>query len=329
MIWSTFAGSSDEWDSVILQLNATSPFATAGWARFKGDSRWTVLRGIRREEGRVVSAVQVFWVNILGLFTIAWVPGGVIGSLESASSELLRFVSSNSKKRIVYCRVSLHCPDDKMSASTLSENNWVRTHRYIGARETFVLTRAKEKLADRSILSSNWRRNLDRGLKHGQQTSIWKNPNPEEIHTLFQQMVDFKRSLGPSEIPSIDYLSSLIESIGDELVVVQTRNHTGQLLAIRAAIRTGKFAWDTLAASNELARKNYSSYVCAWHLIEVLDGLEVQQYDLAGVDPVHNTGVFNFKKGIGGQLVRYLGEWDIATNGPTRLIARTLISRLM
>lgn len=328
MVWSNFSGDNADWDSVIQQLNATSPFAASGWARFKEDGRWTVLRGVRKENERVSSAVQIFWVNILGLFTIAWVPGGVAGSFNGSSSDLLSFISSKSGKKFVYCRISFHIADDSFSASTLSQNGWNRARRFIGAQETFVLTRTKDGLADRSSLTSNWRRNLERGLKRNQHASVWSNPNPLELHQLFQQMIEFKQVPGLGIAPSSESLNSLIDSMKERLTIVQTRDQSGQLIAIRGAFRVGSFAWDALAASNETARKNYSSYVCAWHLIETLDNLGIQKFDLAGVDPERNLGVFNFKKGLGGSPTRYLGEWDAARGAPIRQIAGALISRI-
>jgi hypothetical protein len=328
MVWSNFSGDNADWDSVVQQLNATSPFATSGWAEFKEHSRWTVLRGVRKENERVSSAVQIFWVNILGLFTIAWIPGGVLGSFNGSSSDLLSFISSISGKKFVYCRISFHIADDNLLSSTLSQNGWRRAHRFIGAQDTFILARTKNSLADRSSLSSNWRRNLERGLKRNQHTSVWSNPNPLELHQLFQQMIEFKQEAGLGIAPSPESLNSLIDSMRERLTIVQTRDQFGQLIAIRGAFRVGDFAWDALAASNETARKNYSSYVCAWHLIETLDNLGIQEFDLAGVDPERNVGVFNFKKGFGGSSIRYLGEWDAARGAPIRQVAGALISRL-
>jgi hypothetical protein len=39
-----------------------------------------------------------------------------------------------------------------------------------------------------------------------------------------------------------------------------------------------------------------------------------------GLDPVNNWGSYNFKKGIGGRLVAYVGEWEAASNKAIKLV---------
>ena len=52
----------------------------------------------------------------------------------------------------------------------------------------------------------------------------------------------------------------------------------------------------------------------------------VRWYDMGGVDPVNNRGVYDFKKGTGARALEYLGEWEWSTSkalgwGVSRLIA--------
>ena len=142
-------------------------------------------------------------------------------------------------------------------------------------------------------------------------------------------MTTYKGANGPSTVPSADSLSQLVDSMSDVIMFVATRDHSGRLVAVRAAFIYGDMAWDAIAASNESARKNYSSYACAWRLIEELDLRGIQQFDLAGIDDTKNEGVFNFKKGLGGERTAYLGEWDVASTQIFRHIAGVLISRMV
>ena len=40
--------------------------------------------------------------------------------------------------------------------------------------------------------------------------------------------------------------------------------------------------------------------------------LGISTYDLGGVDPVNNRGVYDFKHGTGAVLTEYVGEWERA-----------------
>jgi lipid II:glycine glycyltransferase (peptidoglycan interpeptide bridge formation enzyme) len=45
-----------------------------------------------------------------------------------------------------------------------------------------------------------------------------------------------------------------------------------------------------------------ASYLVQWQILTQLAALGVSQYDLNGIDPVANPGVYHFKKGLAGRL---------------------------
>ena len=53
--------------------------------------------------------------------------------------------------------------------------------------------------------------------------------------------------------------------------------------------------------------------------------LGVRRYDLHGVDPESNPGVYNFKKGTGVVPFEYVGEWEFATSRWMRSLANLLV----
>lgn len=329
MMWSRFDGTDSEWDNLLRSLESASPFALSHWSRFKSFGRWSTLRATLGTDDRPVSAVQIMWFTFFGVVTIAWIPGGTAGSADLDARDLLHFIKKNVKSRLIYCRISHHIPTDSQMRDSLLRRGWSQPRVFVGAKETFILKRANGKLADQSRLSSNWGRNLQRGLKRDNHTTIWTNPDIDELHKLHNEMTTYKGAKGPSTVPSAESLSQLVDSMSDAIIFTATRDHSGHLVAVRAAFIYGDKAWDAIAASNESARKNYSSYACAWRLIEELDLRGIQQFDLAGIDDTKNEGVFNFKKGLGGERTAYLGEWDVASTQIFRHVAGALISRLV
>jgi lipid II:glycine glycyltransferase (peptidoglycan interpeptide bridge formation enzyme) len=85
------------------------------------------------------------------------------------------------------------------------------------------------------------------------------------------------------------------------------------LLAVRAAGLFGDTAWDLLAAAGASARKVYASHATLWALFEHCSQQGLSHYDLGGVDPIGNKGVYDFKQGAGACLIKYLGEWEWAS----------------
>lgn len=328
MEWIPFIGSSSDWDSLMYELGSTSHFSYAGIASSRSGGKWNVTRLVDLKDDRPVAAAQVLTVNLFGLLTLCWVPGGPCSATTIDARRFLRSLSDHFGSRFVYCRFSLHQTYDEVSADSLRRHGWHQSRSTIGAKETFIIERSGAVLADTTRLSANWRRNLRRGLHQENIVSFWSEPNAIEIHKLYDQLAEYKRSQGPAGIPSIDYLNRLFANNRNNLVCVQVRNPEGILIAMRAAIVSGSSAWDLLAAANESGRKSYASYVCAWKLIELLDQQGVDHFDLAGIDQVENEGVFNFKKGLGGTRIQYLGEWEASRPYFLRFMTGLLISRL-
>ena len=62
-------------------------------------------------------------------------------------------------------------------------------------------------------------------------------------------------------------------------------------------------------------------------MINYLQESEVQFYDLGGIDPWANPGVYTFKKETGAREVELLGEWDSASSEWLRLFGNLAISK--
>jgi len=140
-------------------------------------------------------------------------------------------------------------------------------------------------------------------------------------------MDEFKDIKGVSLARSNDDLQSVINTFGDSLILVRSDDKDGAPLAIRGALLFNETAWDFIAVTTPAGRKKYASHAVFWALAEQCFQLGIKQFDLGGIDPVNNRGVYDFKKGTGTAQVDYLGEWEITNPLWFRGIASRLISR--
>jgi hypothetical protein len=74
----------------------------------------------------------------------------------------------------------------------------------------------------------------------------------------------------------------------------------------------GNTAVYLLGASNPDGRALRASYLLQWRVIEDAKALGKRFYDLGGVNQLANPGVYQFKKGLRGRLVKDLGLYDLA-----------------
>jgi lipid II:glycine glycyltransferase (peptidoglycan interpeptide bridge formation enzyme) len=90
-------------------------------------------------------------------------------------------------------------------------------------------------------------------------------------------------------------------------------------IALRACALIGNQWRDLMAASGNAARKLYDSYATLWGLINECHERGIKKYDLFGVDPQGNKGVWDFKRGTVAEALEYLEEWDCASSELLRI----------
>ena len=59
-------------------------------------------------------------------------------------------------------------------------------------------------------------------------------------------------------------------------------------------------------ATTEQGMKTKGAYLLQWHMVQWLKRREARRYDLGGINPETNPGVYHFKAGLSGQDVLYL-----------------------
>ena len=75
-----------------------------------------------------------------------------------------------------------------------------------------------------------------------------------------------------------------------------------------------------LGASNKQGRKTKASYLLQWRVIEMAKEAGARWYDLGGIDPEGNPGVYHFKAGLNGQDCTFLGQFNGEGSGPGRYL---------
>jgi hypothetical protein len=76
-----------------------------------------------------------------------------------------------------------------------------------------------------------------------------------------------------------------------------------------------------VAATNDLGRDACAAYSMIPSLLRHLSGKGIKKFDFGGIDPgnIAAEGVDHFKKGFGGSIIEYLGEWEIASSELVRV----------
>ena len=304
--WSEFVGTDDQWDNKLISLNEPCVYQSSIWSKHRADFKWKSIRLVSETS---MCYAQVLYRSVFGT-TIAWIPGGPTGEVSEVNKEMVATIRRLTKNNGVFVRLNLLQETDVSREQTLIANHWRRAKAKLSSGLSLIYPLRDDEPTRRNGLSANWGRNLRRGESRNSAPYLWRNVDAAEVGELYQQLSDYKEIASSSDMPSLENIQSLIERCRSRLTVFRCDDDSGKPLAIRGALVFGDKAWDILAAVSPAGRKQYSSYVTAWALLNHCANSGVLRYDLSGIDPVNNKGVYDFKHGVGATEIKYIGEWE-------------------
>ena len=325
--WSNWDGTDDQWNDIVLKLENYNLYQSAQWARHKASSGWSLLRMVRRSNTSVEVAAQCLFRRAPFKSVVVWIPGGPIGNLSLVDSQLSFILKQTLEVKLIYVRCSMMSSHSPAIEKDLVSQGWRLSPHVIGARASLIHHLDVDHESRLTRCSPDWKRNLKRSKKIANPPYAWTNPDAVEISAAYSLMDQFKQVKGLSLARSVQELQSLIETFGNDLLLFRSDDVDGSPLAIRGALRFGDVLWDFIALTTPSGRKTSASYAVFWMLAETCFQLGIKEFDLSGIDPVNNRGVYDFKKGTGADQINFQGEWEIASPKILRAIASKLISR--
>ena len=300
----------EEWTETIAALGGGS--ALQGWAWGEASCilgrrpiRWILLRSPYEP----VAAMQALEVFGRGPLRALWAPGGPC--LGEPREEMLRVIL-RALRRIA--------PFGSLTALALAPSlMWTPSvdqvfrdeglQSFDGRRSsTMVLDLRNPIPALRAGLTKNWRHNLNRSERHG--VTVREIRGPEElpiVQALYEQVTRRKGIPSRLQAPFLNALYGTARTPG--LIRIFLAIHEDRPTAMRVVGWGPHVVHDLFAGADDAARHSYANYAMVWHIIEraCQDGLGT--YDLGGIDPIGNPGVFDFKRGLGGKIVIHPGVW--------------------
>lgn len=151
----------------------------------------------------------------------------------------------------------------------------------------------------RTKLAQKWRNCLNRAERNGLEIRSGSAAGlMDEFVRLYGQLLSRKRF--DAELDAAFYQSVHRASPPNERPHIAIAYHKNVPAAGIVASILGDTAVYLLGASNELGMQQKAAYVLQWHVIEQAKAAGCQWYDLGGIDPEANPGVYHFKEGMGG-----------------------------
>lgn len=159
-----------------------------------------------------------------------------------------------------------------------------------------------------------WRRNLKRAEKEGVVVALGTREDLETFHELYVETAKRDRFIPRP----LDYFQKMWDAMRAEdpnRISLYLAKWQEEIVASTIMVRVGNHAWYSYGASSTRGREARGSNAIQWRMIQDALDSGAQTYDLRGItstldpnDP--HFGLIQFKLGVGGRAVEYIGEWD-------------------
>jgi len=302
MSWSIYHGNNEQWNHDILHEKKSNYFHSSNWSRHLERLGWRSCKFVKKIDESSHVYAQCFSKTYFGIFTVIWFPDWLAGDYIHGK-ELLDFIKKYLNLKIFYIRVRSHNIKNEYETEILL-SLFSKVKRPIDSNLTMIVDLTPEEQSIEMLQSKNWRRNLKRSSRV--QYTIEQVKDISIVNDLYDDLALIKNK---GKFLSGDEIKSISESFLNNIILIGAKSPDGKFHAIRGALTFGDQATDIFAAADVYARNNYLSYALCWNLLKHARRNGCKTYDLNGVDP-NNMGVYNFKKGIGGELVEKNGEFE-------------------
>lgn len=164
---------------------------------------------------------------------------------------------------------------------------------------TFVLDLAPSIDELRRNLDKKWRNQLSRAEKNGLNVIAGSGADEYQVFsTMYQQMWNRKAFETTVDVEEFGRIQGQLSEEQRMQVLICEQN--GKPVAGLVASAMGNSAVYLLGATSDEGLNAKGSYLLHWTLIQWLKANGVRWYDLGGIDPERNPGVYHFKKGFSG-----------------------------
>lgn len=323
--WSllTSEGALADWDANLIRFQDYSYSQMRSWGEYRGCFGWHPYRWAAiTDTGEITAMMQGLLRKYPGGFGILWVPGGPVGDISVWNRELQRTIIETTGMKKLYCRIAPTRSYRAADALALKSQGWSRTYQPMLSGMSMLYRCGEDEQNRLKSCSGNWRHNLRRSQKFDLSIRLWAPPDIDIMSAIYNELQEYKVI---SEQYSCGELAKIFEIFGDKIVLYCCTDETGDLIAFRGCALIGEKAWDLFAATTVKGRNLYASYLLFWKLIEHCNHNGVVSYDMGGIDPHMNEGVYHFKKGTGAMEIEYLSEWEWATSETMRFAANCAI----
>ena len=317
-----------KWDAFVEQHSYGHFLQTTLWGELKGAHGWRALRAslVNANAELVGGSVVLFRRLPFGLGTMAYVPRGPVVNWDDRelATAVIRTTSKLARSRGAIGMVIepglLDTPSDQR---TLLLANLMPVDMTVQPRRTiWVNLDVEEEVDILALMKQKTRYNIGLARRKGVSVRV----GDAEDLPAFYAMMQTTAERDTFSIHSLRYYQMFLQLFGGssahkaDLLIAE---YEKQPLAAMIVVASGKRATYLYGASSNENRELMPTYLLQWEAMRWARARGCVTYDLWGIPDEDEAtleehfkerddglwGVYRFKRGFGGQIVRHIGAW--------------------
>jgi peptidoglycan pentaglycine glycine transferase (the first glycine) len=310
-----------DWDRLVASVSDGHILQSWAWGELKTHFGWRV----HRLSVGPAAAQVLFRPLPAGLGSIAYVPKGPMANFDDESTvrELLEAIRPVARQQRAVClKIEPNREEDARLGARLRALGFRPSPHAVQPRRTIVVAIDAEPVAILGCMKQKTRYNIRLAERKG----VTIRAGDETDLSCFYELMEHTAARDGFGIHSRAYYETahrlFLSTGGGRLLLAEYR---GQLLAGLVVFAFGDTAIYMYGASSDEERQRMPTYLLQWEAMRWASEQGCRAYDLWGVpDEDEETleagftkrsdglwGVYRFKRGFGGRLVRTAGAWDL------------------
>lgn len=314
------------WDSWVEKHPYGTLLQTCGWGVLKSAFDWKY---------QLVSLGDSAWPSAGALIltrrwpldwlgTLAYVPRGPVVDWTDLAlvRELLAAVEKVARsKRAMTLWVEPELPDSPANRALMEALGYRSVADTIQPRQTLMLDIAGGDEAILAQMKQKTRYNIRLAERKG---VVVRNGGTDDLPAFYQLMLETGRRDAFGIHTEAYYRKALLQFQPKGQVALLLAEVEGDVVAALMVFALGARAWYFYGASSDRHRERMPTYALQWAAIGWAKCQGCRTYDLWGIPDVDEAtleaefatrndglwGVYRFKRGFGGRLVRFVGLWE-------------------
>ncbi len=316
---------STRWDDFVTHHPQSHVLQLAAWGQLKSRFGWGAEPVALARGEHLVAGAQILYRRLpYRLGSLAYVPKGPLVDWddEDMVAHLIAALDWAARAQGAFA-LSLEpdLPDTPENQARLRAAGFAPGARDVQPRRSLLVDLQPDEEEIMAAMKSKTRYNIRLSGRKG--VSVRRGRQPQDLED-FNRLLAVTGERGDFGVHDPAYYQAAFELFPPERLALFLAEYEGEVLSALAAFALGVTAWYFWGASSDAHRNLMAPYAVQWAAIQWARSLGCTSYDLWGVpDQDRETleeqftqrsdglwGVYRFKRGFGGQLVRTVGAWD-------------------